>query len=160
MEKVYIGKIVSTHGIKGEIKILSDFPYKNKVFMVGNTLIVDDKNYCIRSYRVHKKFDMVTFEGYNDINEVLCLLKKDVYFLKSNLDLDEDEVLDSELMEFRVISSDGREGVIKEIFMASPYNKILRVEFDYEVLIPLYSPFVLKIDKKNKSILVELIDGM
>ena len=36
MEKVYIGKIVSTHGIKGELRILSDFPFKDKVFMIGN----------------------------------------------------------------------------------------------------------------------------
>ena len=34
MDTVYIGKIVSTHGIKGELRIISDFPYKNKVFKV------------------------------------------------------------------------------------------------------------------------------
>ena len=27
MGRVYVGKIVSTHGIKGEVKILSDFEY-------------------------------------------------------------------------------------------------------------------------------------
>ena len=36
MKDVYVGKIVSTHGIKGEVKILSDFEYKDKVFKVGN----------------------------------------------------------------------------------------------------------------------------
>ena len=33
MNKIKIGKIVSTHGIKGEVRILSDFPYKEKVFV-------------------------------------------------------------------------------------------------------------------------------
>ena len=42
MDKVYIGKIVSTHGIKGELKILSDFDYKSKVFVVGKKIIIDD----------------------------------------------------------------------------------------------------------------------
>ena len=28
---ILIGKIVGTHGIKGELRILSDFKYKNKV---------------------------------------------------------------------------------------------------------------------------------
>ena len=42
---ILIGKVVSTHGIKGELKILSDFPYKDKVFIVGNKLIIDDKEY-------------------------------------------------------------------------------------------------------------------
>ena len=69
MDKVYIGKIVSTHGIKGEIRILSDFPFKDKVFVVGNKLIIDDKEYEIKSYRVHKNFDMVTLNDYHDINE-------------------------------------------------------------------------------------------
>ena len=32
-EFIYVGKIVNTHGIKGEIRILSDFEYKNKVFV-------------------------------------------------------------------------------------------------------------------------------
>ena len=59
MKEVYIGKIVSTHGIKGEIKIISDFEYKDKVFVVGKKLIVDHKDYLIKSYRKHKSFDMV-----------------------------------------------------------------------------------------------------
>ena len=36
MDKVYIGKVVNTHGIKGELRILSDFPYKDKVFKINN----------------------------------------------------------------------------------------------------------------------------
>ena len=45
MNKVYIGKIVNTHGIKGEIRLLSDFPFKDKVFVVGNNILVDDVEY-------------------------------------------------------------------------------------------------------------------
>ena len=62
MEKVYVGKIVSTHGIKGEIRILNHFNFKDKVFKIGNKLIIDDKEYEIKSHRVHKGFDMVTLD--------------------------------------------------------------------------------------------------
>ena len=158
MEKVYIGKIVSTHGIKGELKILSDFDYKDKVFVVGNKLIIDDKEYTIKSYRVHKNFDMVTLDDYKDINEVLFLLKKNVYISKDSLNFNDDEILDSELMEYKVLTNTGKVGIIKEIFKASETNKIIRVLFDKEVLIP-YN-FIKKIDKTNKEIVVELIDGM
>ena len=157
MEKIYIGKIVSTHGIKGELKILSDFLYKDKVFVVGNKIIIDDKSYEIKSYRVHKNFDMVTLNDYKDINEVLFLLKKDVYFDKSSLNLSSDEILDEDLIDFKVITKDGKVGVIKEIFMASENNKILRVEFDREVLIPLKSSMVIELSKEKKEVLVELI---
>ena len=47
MDNIYIGKIVSTHGIKGELRIISDFEYKDKVFVVGNKLIINDKEYII-----------------------------------------------------------------------------------------------------------------
>ena len=159
MDKIFIGKIVSTHGIKGEVKILSDFLFKDKVFFVGNKLIIDDKEYSISSYRVHKNYDMVMFDGFSNINEVLFLMKKNVYVYKDSISLDENEILDEELITYKVLSND-KEGIIKEIFMASKDNKILRVLFDKEVLIPIKSPMIKKIDKKNKCVIVELIDGM
>ena len=54
----------------------------------------------------------------------------------------------------------GNIGKIVDIFMASSNNKIIRVMFDREVLIPLSSPVIKKIDKKNKKVDVELIEGM
>ena len=160
MNKIFIGKVVSTHGIKGEIRILSDFPYKDKVFVINNKIIIDDKEYIIKSYRVHKGYDMVTLDGFNNINDVLFLLKSNVYISEELLNLDDDEILDDELMSYKVLTKDGKEGIIKEIFKASSTNKILRVMFDKEVLIPMNSPMIKKIDKGNKEVIVELIEGM
>ncbi len=160
MDKVYIGKIVDTHGIKGELRILSDFPYKEKVFVVGNSLWIDEKEYVIKSYRVHKNYDMVTLDDFHNINDVLFLLKKEVYVSKESLNLNEDEVLDEELITYEVLTSDGKKGIIKEIFMASETNKIMRVLFDSEVLIPMNSPMVVEIWRTKKGGIVELICGM
>ena len=160
MDKVYIGKVVNTHGIKGELRILSDFPYKDKVFKINNKLIIDDKEYTIRSYRVHKNYDMVTLNDYNDINQVLFLLKKQVYFNKEDLLLNDSEILDEDLIRYKVITNDGKYGTIKEIFMASPDNKILRVELDKEILVPFNSPMIVKIDKVKEEITIDIIDGM
>lgn len=154
MKKIYLGKIVSTHGIKGELKIKSTFPYKEKAFRVGNQILIDDKLYEIKSYRVHKNFDMVTLDNYHDINEVLFLLKKNVYIDKSKLLLEDNEVLDEELMTFQVLTTSGKKGIIKEIFLASPTNKIIRVQLDKEILVPMSSPLV-KIDVKKKEILID-----
>ena len=68
---LYIGMVAGTHGIKGEIRISSDFKYKDLVFKKGNHLYIDDDNLVINTYRVHKNYDMVTFENINDINDVL-----------------------------------------------------------------------------------------
>lgn len=160
MDLVKVGKIVNTHGIKGEIRILSSFPFKDKVFKVNNYLIIDDKKYKIMIYRVHKNFDMVTLEGYNDINEVLFLMKKDVYVEKSSLSLEDDEVLDEDLIDYTVLTKDGRSGTIKEIFYASETNKILRIMLDEEVLIPYYSPMVVEINKKDRTITIDVVKGL
>ena len=154
MKKVYLGKIVSTHGIKGELKIKSTFPYKEKAFRIGNHLIIEEKKYEIKTYRVHKQFNMVTLDDYHDINEVLFLLKKNVYIEKEELSLEKEEVLDEELIKYQVLTTSGKRGIIKEIFFASPTNKIMRVMFDKEVLVPLNSPLV-KIDVEKQEIRID-----
>lgn len=159
MKEVYVGRIVSTHGIKGELKILSNFEFKDKVFVVGKKLIIDHKDYIIKSYRHHKQFDMVTLNDYNDINEVLFLLRKKVYMLETDLELG-NLVLDEELITYRALTTDGKCGIIKEIFFASPNNKVIRVLFDKEVLIPFNSPMIKEISKDRKEVVVELIEGM
>lgn len=158
--KVYVGKIVSTHGIKGEIRILSDFDYKEKVFKVGNKLIIENQDYTIKSYRKHKNYDMVTLNNYNNINDVLFLMKKEVYFLKENLNLSSNEVLDEDLMTFTVLTNNNKKGIIKEIFYASQTNKIIRIQLDKEILIPMNSPMIEKIDKEKKEIYIKLLDNM
>lgn len=160
MGKVLVGKIVSTHGIKGEVKILSDFQFKDKVFKVGKKLIIDGELFEIKSYRRHKNFEMVTLNDYKDINEVMFLMKKKVYFEEEDLELNNSEVLDEELVNYRIVTVDGVVGSINEIFLASPTNKIIRAFFEKEVLIPVESPMIKKIDKEKQEVIVELISGM
>ena len=160
MEKIYIGKVVSTHGIKGELRILSDFQFKDKAFKVGTNLYIKGEIHTIKSYRRHKNYDMITIDNYNNINDVLYLLKENVYKEKNELNLSDDEILDSELLTYKVIDKNKKSGIIKEIFLASSSNKIIRVLFDKEILIPLSSPMIKKIDKDKKIVEVELIDGM
>ena len=156
MEKIYLGKIVSTHGIKGELKIKSRFPYKKKAFKVGNHLLIDNKEYEIKTYRVHKDYDMVTLDNYHYINEVLFLLKKQVYIKKEELELEKEEVLDEDLYTYQALTTTGKKGIIKEIFYASPTNKVMRILFEKEVLVPLNSPLV-KIDVDKKEVIIDSI---
>ena len=103
---------------------------------------------------------MITLDHYKDINEVQFLLKKKVYIDKESLNLDENEILDEELITYNVITNIG-EGIIKEIFFASATNKILRLNIkNQEVLIPLNSPYIEKIDKIKHKIYVQIIEGM
>ena len=75
---ILIGKIVNTHGIKGEIRIISDFELKEKVFKPNTTIYIgqEKEEAKIVSYRQHKMFDMVLLENKNDIDEVLKYKEK------------------------------------------------------------------------------------
>ncbi len=155
---IYIGKITSTHGIKGEIKIKSSFEYKDKAFRPGNKILINNTIYTIKTYRRHKDFEMITLDGFDNINDVLFLMKNKVFINKEELKLS-DEVLDEDLLLYKVIC-DNKEGTIKEVFFASPSNKIIRVLIDdKEVLVPYNKEFV-KVDKNNKIVYINLVDGM
>lgn len=161
MDKVLIGKVVSFHGVKGEIRILSHFPYKKKAFMIDSFIWIQDQCYKIRSYRVHKQYDMITLEGYIDLNSVLELKGKKVYKKKEDLALDDKEYLDEDLLSLEVFSNDRKIGRVIEVFLASKDNKIIRIEtLKKEILLPLQSPFIEKIDFTNGKIFVQLLEGM
>ena len=62
MKYVLIGRLVNTHGLKGEVRILSSFKYKDRVFKKGMKIYIGKDKVCeeITGYRYHKIFDMST----------------------------------------------------------------------------------------------------
>ena len=158
---VYLGIISTTHGIKGELKITSNFEYPEKAFKVGTYLIIDNKSYEIKSYRVHKGYHMVTLDDYNNINQVLFLKGKKVYKVRSELNLKEHEILDEDLLEYSVLTNDCFDGKVKDIYDTGNGNKVLKVELNNkEYLIPMASPMILKINNEKKEIIIELMEGI
>ena len=156
MNKLYIGTIVSTHGIKGEIRIISnlDEQVKKKIFKVDNNLLIDDIEYKIRSYRKHKNYDMVLLNDYNNINEVLFLIKKKVYINNSYLSLTPLEDFDVNYKEYKV----NNKGKVLSIDNTGSNYKIIRLLIDKkEVLVPYNEHFINKIDSNRKTIEIELL---
>ena len=124
---IYIGKIVNTHGIKGELRLLSNFKFKEKVFLENRRIYIgeDKTEEIITSYRHHKIFDMITLKGYDNINQVLKFLQKEVYVKKNDLDLGEDEYLDEDLINLNVIFNNEEVGRVVAIKQINPKNKII-----------------------------------
>lgn len=85
MDFVYVGKVANTHGLKGEIRILSTFYVPSSTFDIGNVLYILDKPYVIKSHRKHKNFDMVTFDNMDSIDLVLPLKGNDCYIKRSSI---------------------------------------------------------------------------
>lgn len=152
MNKLYVGRVIGTHGIKGEIKILSDIEIKDKVFKEDNILYFDysGKEYKISSVRVHKGAYLVLLEGFNNINDVLFLNKNKVY-VNRDLFLSNKEYILEDLLGFEVIYEDKVIGIIKDYDLNNSYATFL-VEGDNKIYIPNVSEYIIEIDLDNKKV--------
>ena len=158
MDLVYVGKIVNTHGIKGELRIRSDFEKKELVFKVGNKIIIDKEEHTIRSYRFHKIFDMITIDEYDNINEVLCYVGKNVYVSRDSLKLNDSDYLLSDLIGLNVVFNDTVYGIVKDY--SNDINPLLQIEYDKNYFIPINSNYIKFVDLENKRIIVQDIEGL
>lgn len=160
MDKIYVGTIVSTHGIKGEIRIISKLEQslKEKVFKVGNSILINDKEYKLRSYRRHKNYDMVLLDDFNNINDVLFLMKQKVYIDSKYIELSAKEDFELNYMEYEVITSANQKGLVKALEETGNNYKIMRVVINNkEELVPYNEHFLKKIDSSKKQVEIELL---
>lgn len=160
-EFIYIGKIVNTHGIKGELRILSDFEKKERIFIpafpiyIGKTKIKE----IIKTYRHHKTFEMITLENYSNINEVLKYKGLDVYIKREDMHLKPDEYLYEDLIGLQVYEENKKIGKIDNI-VYNKLNILLHIKAAKEFYIPLNSEFIKKVNLKEAKMEVKNVKGL
>lgn len=166
MEKLLVGKIVGTHGLKGEVKIKSNSSFSSERFKPGNNITIkkNDKSInleCLR-HRVHKGMDLVVFKGHEDINLIEKYRDYEVYADYDKNLLDDDEYFYGEIIGCTVKTNDNRVLGVVESLMEAPRYEILVVkrEGKKNLLIPYIEAFVLEDNIDNKEIIVSLIEGM
>ena len=152
MNKLYVGKVVGTHGIKGEIKVYSEIEIKDKVFKENTKLYFgdSDKEFVIESVRFHKDNFLVLLKGFNNINDVLFLNKSKVYVNRDEF-LNNTEYVINDLLGFEVIDNDRVIGIIKDYEVNSSYATFL-VEGDKNFYLPNVLNYVTKIDLETKKV--------
>ena len=160
MKYVNIGQVVNTHGLKGEVRLLSDFEYKDLILKPGSKVYIGKKKeeLVIKTYRRHKEYDMLTFEGLTDINDVI-IYKGEKAFINRD-DISKDILLDSDLVGLDVYTADRKIGTVKTI-MKNKAHPILVVENSLKNhLIPDVPEFVKQIDMENKKIIINGMEGL
>ena len=156
MKYIYIGKIVNTHALKGEVRIISNFEYKDRVFKPGFTFYMGQFKTpeVVETYRPHKQFDMVKYKGIDYINDVLKYKGDAVYINEEDLRLKDDEILESELTNMDIYVEDKLIGRIEE-YRNDNGNKVIKLNNKF---IPYNPNFVTKIDKQNNIIYMHDIE--
>lgn len=162
-EKVLVGKIIKPFGIKGEVKVdcYTDFP--DIRFAVGALLYIrekrGDRSVIVASHREHKGYDLISFEGMQDINLIEDFRMHELYAIKDDSLLEEGEVWVSDLMGCEVYNHGAFFGIVKDLY-DNTYQDLLVVEHNHKrVLIPYVEAFVKNKDVEHKRIDVELIKG-
>lgn len=155
------GKIVNTHGIHGEVKVLpwSDDP---DFLLDFDTFYIDGKPVEVVSSRVHKQNVLILFEGIKDINDAMRLKDKVIYIRRDDVELPEGRHFIADLFDLEVRDADSGAvlGRIADV-LTPPAQTIYVVrggERDY--MIPAVDAFVLETNVEEGYLSVRLIEGM
>ena len=171
MEWFNVGRIVNTHGIKGEVRVLSSTDFEETRFAPGNKLAVfkkDDKKpiwVIVESVRRHKNFILVTFEGMYNINLVEPFKEGLLKVSKDQLmddELEENEYYHFEIMDCDVFSEEGEKiGVVSDI-LSTGANDVweIKAATGKKHYIPYIEDVVKEIDVEEKKIIIHVMEGL
>lgn len=162
----YLGKIAKKFSFKGEVLIYLDTDepelYENteSVFVEFNKNLVP---FFIENSSLHKNdFLRVQFEDVDSEEEADSILNCDVYLPLSMLPkLSGNKFYFHEVIGFEI--EDKRLGVFGKIVSindttAQPLFEVLNGEV--EMLIPMIDQFLIKIDRENKKVIMDLPEGL
>lgn len=163
---IKIGKIVNTKGLKGEVKVLSSSDFKDVRFETGNELYIrlmtGDIPVVVEKWRIQKGNDILTFRGYNNINEVEKFKGFDLY--GEELDetfLGENEYYQEDLMGFRLVEDSEVVGTVVDVF-DNVNRTYLRIELSdgQSRLIPFVDDFIKSVNEEKEEIEIISIPGL
>ena len=159
MNYIYIGDIVNTHGLKGEVRIISDFKFKNSVFKNGMKFYIgNNKNEeVVNTYRTHKNYDMVTFSDKNSIEDVIIYKNEPVYVDRN--DLVYEGFLDEDLIGLEVYCDNRHIGHVDTILKTNAHD-ILVVKNGSKHMIPNIDEFIEKVDLDNNRLDIIYMKGL
>lgn len=168
MIKTYLelGKIVGTHGIRGELKLdpWCDDPDFAKNF---NTIYFGKNGtdpVKILSCRKHKNQVLLTLEGYNDVNTAETLRNKIVYIKRSDITLSEGVWFIEELLGCIAVDADNGDinyGSITDIFQTGA-NDVWQITDDkgMNYLLPAIKDVVVDADVQNCRVYIRPLKGI
>lgn len=144
-----VGKIVNTFGLKGELKVLFNQDVKLNIFYISG---YNEEFECEKQV-VTKKFVKIKIHGFDDINQVVPFVGRNIELSQEESEkLEDDEYLVSDLIGSKIFYKQNEIGVVTNVenFGASD---ILVFESDgKEMRVPLVADFFELVDLKNKTI--------
>ena len=150
------GEIVTTHGVRGEMKILPwadgpDFLLDFERVRIGGA------EYKVESCRIQKTCNLLKLQGVDTMEAAQALRGKVIEIYRQ--DAPKDLIFAAELIDVEVYADGKMIGKITEV-LDYPGNKVYVVKGQYTYMIPAVKAFVLATDLDVNRMDVVLIEGM
>ncbi len=167
-DRFQVGVIASTHGLSGEVNVFptteDPMRFKKLKKVRLHTQREGDIDLDVVSARFFKKFVIVKFKQFNNINEVEkfrgCELTID---RKDAIKLEPGEYYCADLIGLTIIDEDGKElGTLSEILQtgANDVYEMTLKDSGEKVYIPAIKDCIKEIDTEGKKITIHVMDGL
>ena len=157
MKLTYVdaGEIVTTHGVRGEVKVL---PWLDSPQMLCEfaRCRIDGIDYKIESCRIRKTCNLLKIQGIDTIEQAQALRGKTVQIYRE--DVADDVIFGAELIGISVLCEGEKIGEITEV-LDYPGNSVYVVG-ENAYMIPAVKEFILSTDIEKNVMQVKLIEGM
>ena len=156
LQFVEAGEIVTTHGVKGEVKVLSwlDSPEDLCDF---DRCLIDGREYEIQQCRVQKTCNLVKLSGIDTMEAAQAMRGKKIELYRE--DIDDEVIFAAELIGVEVFCEGKKIGKIADV-LTFPGNSVYIVKGEYEYMIPAVKEFILSTDMEKNEMQVRIIEGL
>lgn len=162
MKEMYLdaGKIVNTHGIRGEVRV---YPLCDDAEFLTefSRFFIDGEEVSVISSRVHKNQALIRLEDIDTIDKAETLVGKIIKIHRDDVELDEGQFFIEDLKGLHVFDADnGKEyGVIVNIIQTGA-NDVFEVQGDRTYLVPKIDSVVLDIDTQAGRVMIRPLEGL
>ena len=156
LQFIEAGEIVTTHGVKGEVKVLPwvDAP---DVLCEFDRCRIDGVEYTIEQCRVQKTCNLVKLSGVDTMEAAQAMRGKVMELYRE--DIDDDVIFAAELIGMQVLCEGAELGKIVDV-LDYPGNSVYVVKGKHEYMIPAVKEFILSTDMDANVMQVKVIEGM
>lgn len=155
--RITVAEVITTHGIKGNVKVKSFSDYEKR-FDNGSKVYIGDELLTIEESFDQKGLKVIKFVEYNDINDSLKLVGKDITIEEEDLgELKEDEFYIYKLIGLDTYSNGQKVGKVKDVISGVYPNDVYVIETkdNKEILLPALKTVIKNVDIANNKIEVD-----
>ena len=156
LQFIEAGEIVTTHGVRGEVKVLTwlDSP---ELLCEFDRCRIGGKDYTMESVRVQKTCNLVKLSGVDTMEAAQAMRGKVIELYRE--DIDEDVIFAAELVGVEVYQEDTLLGKVTDV-LDYPASSVYVVSGEHEYMIPAVNQFILSTDLDKNEMQVKVIEGM